>query len=151
MKPALRPREGLRVPTSTAEHSMLLAECTLYFLALVVPVFELSATVRALLATGLALYLAVLLRDFWAWLAASDEARLNFIARAKKLDAERAKALRNLGGGWRWWHRLSLLVLLAVDAYAVWHTQNPWVAAPMLILLPLNALSLVDLARGRAV
>jgi hypothetical protein len=147
-KPQLRPREGVRVPTSTAEHAMLLSECTLYFLALIVPVFDWSVTVRAALAALLGVYLLVLLRNFWAWLAASDDERTAFIVNAKKLDA--AKAKERLGGGWRWWHRLSLLVLVLIDVFAIWKTQSLWAAAPLVLLVPLNIVSTLDLIRGRA-
>ena len=149
-KPSLRPREGMRVPTSTAEHAMLLSECTLYFLALVFPVFDWSATVRALLATALGVYLAVLLRNFWAWLGASAPERAAFITAVKKVDAARAAELQQLGAGWRWWHRLSLLVLLVIELVVVWKTQNLWAAAPLALLVPLNIVSTIDLVRGRA-
>lgn len=129
---------------------MLLSECTLYFLALVIPVFDWSVTVRALLAAGLGVYLLVLLRDFWAWLAAGDAERAAFIAKVKKIDAAKAAELQNLGGGWRWWHRLSLVVLLAIDVFAVWKSQNLWAAAPLVLLVPLNVVSTLDLIRGRA-
>lgn len=128
---------------------MLLAECTLYFLALLFPLFDWSVAVRALLATGLGVYLLVLLRNFWAWLAASGDERAAFIAKVKQVDAARAAELQQRGG-WRWWHRLSLVVLLALDVVVVWKTQNPWAAAPLVLLVPLNVVATMELLRGRA-
>ncbi len=45
---------------------------------------------------------------------------------------------------------MSLLVLVVIDVFAAWKTQNLWAAAPLVLLVPLNVVSALDLVRGRA-
>ncbi len=127
---------------------MLLAEGALFLLGVLV--VELPAPWRTVGLVILSVVLVTALRDFWAWVAASGEERARFLEASGREDARRREAGQQLGAGFRWWHRLSLLVLLAGNVFAVWKTGALVAAVPLIILVPLTLLSTVDLFRARA-
>lgn len=94
-------------------------------------------------------YLLQALRDFAAWLLATNGERDAFLALVANAEVERAAALRAPMGAWvQPWHRMVLGLALAGSIAALTRYPNTVTMLLVIGLLAINALFLLDVLRG---